>query len=133
LEHEATVLGRVERQHRSLVRTTLRHFLNLDIYVILWITVLVHVVDGIAVLIVHLDDHHPATVFIALGVVVALVVVVFREKGRATAIFALVVIVLCPCPGGGPSRQDQNHRGAQRNKDEGRNYRRTARVHANLP
>src|SRR5262249_27012261 len=39
----------------------------------------------------------------ALGVVVDLVVVIFREDGRAAAIFALVVVVPCARSGRGPT------------------------------
>src|SRR5262249_33487287 len=120
LEHEAAVLGRVERHHGPGVRTTPRGFLHVDLDVILGIAVLVHVLALAAVLVVPLAAHPPATFLIALGVVVALVVVVFADDGPAAAIFALVVVtlvvvVLCPCPGGGPRSQDQKHHGAQRN------------------
>src|SRR5262249_36064661 len=110
-EQEAAILCRVELQHRPRIHPALRRFVDLHVYVILRITHVVHVVDDVAVLIIHLDDHHPTAVLIALGVVVALVVVVLRDDRRA-AVIALVV--LCPCSWREPSSQDQRHSGAER-------------------
>src|SRR5262249_17911438 len=69
---------------------TLRHFVDVHLHVVLGIPVVVHVVDVLALLVLHLDNHHPAAVLITLGVVVTLVVVVFRDDGRA-AVIALVL------------------------------------------
>src|SRR5262249_22102127 len=91
LEHEASVLRRVELRHQPRVYPARLNHPDIDVNVILWKPIVVHVGDLAPVLTVPLDDPHATAVLISLGVVVALVVVAVRENRAAAGIIAFVL------------------------------------------